>query len=148
METQVWDNFVDVKCCGGICQFRRILPTKYFVSPNPPPLRISGGVMLSYMPTVNMIGQMRQFYEGTGGPKWYNQRGWTVGCPCEWLGVTCNPQKYIISIDLPNNGLTGPLPSILADMWTLEALAFPGNALTELPGVIGELPLTSLVRTE
>ena len=135
-----------MKCCGGICQFKRIVTAKYFTVPNPPPLRISGSVILKYTPTVNMIPDMREFYDSTNGPNWSVQGGWPIGCPCEWRGVTCNPAQYITGIDLPNTGLSGTPSDSIANIWSLTSLSLPGNSLTGLPTVIGDLPITSLVR--
>ena len=88
----------------------------------------------------NVSGSMRQgdclalvqFYYDTGGPSWINQTGWlTDAPPCSWFGVSCttwDPYGYVWQIEMPNNGLAGPLTSV-ANMSMLHYLKLAGNSI-------------------
>ena len=75
-------------------------------------------------------------YNGTSGPQWLNSTGWATSLPyCAWYGVTCSAAGSVTSLQLVNNGLSGPLPSSLASLLALSLLDLSLN-----PAVIGSLP--------
>ncbi|ETR72481.1 MAG: hypothetical protein OMM_01685 [Candidatus Magnetoglobus multicellularis str. Araruama] len=76
-------------------------------------------------------------FEQTNGYQWTIKTGWgeSWGTECNWYGITCvNNHTNIGEIILPENALSGPLPSTLANLTHLTTLDFHGNIL------IGELP--------
>jgi pimeloyl-ACP methyl ester carboxylesterase len=84
-------------------------------------------------------------YNSTNGDVWINNTGWKdeVGTECTWYGVFCNAmESHVLSIDLSNNNLVGPLPS-LDGLATLEYLGLFNNNLTgSIPSLSG---LTNIV---
>lgn len=78
-------------------------------------------------------------YNATVGPNWVDNTGWTgaAGTECSWYGVTCNVGEFnVIWIELPFNGLSGPLPS-LTDLPELRVFDVGSNAVE---GPIPALP--------
>ncbi|EXB24690.1 putative LRR receptor-like serine/threonine-protein kinase [Morus notabilis] len=72
-----------------------------------------------------------------------------AGDPCgpknfSWEGVKCshNSSLRIISLDLSNNNLTGPIPEFLEDLKSLKLLSLKGNQLS------GVVPNALLERSE
>lgn len=104
---------------------------------------------------------LQQLYEATGGARWARRRGWRVyapagdpcGSPSGWFeGVGCaNPcdpgpdgvdcrRARLTRIELPNNGLSGTLPSSLGALRQLTWLDLSGNSLSgTLPTELGRL---------
>ena len=80
-------------------------------------------------------------YNATDGPKWANHDKWLSGCsPCGWAGVTCNPNGRVISLYLPNNQLSGTLPTSLSALTRLKLLNLGKNQLTgAIPSSLGKL---------
>ncbi|GAB2283046.1 hypothetical protein Dimus_017577 [Dionaea muscipula] len=58
--------------------------------------------------------------------------------PCNWTGVTCNSNHSLISIDISSMGLSGPFPSGLCRVRTLQNLTVSDNSFN------GTLSLHSL----
>ncbi len=82
-------------------------------------------------------------YLSTGGPAtWTNRDGWLSNNPInEWHGVGVNRAGRVIRLTLPNNGLTGRIPSGVDRLLgstgvslALEKVDFSGNQLS------GEIP--------
>ena len=72
-------------------------------------------------------------FNSTGGPTWINRNRWLVDqFPCQWQGVTC-ANGHVTAIYLPNNNLSGTIPSALA---TLPQLVHLNLALNQLSGAI------------
>eukprot|EP00897_Mesotaenium_endlicherianum_P008409 jgi/Mesen1/7597/ME000395S06755 len=49
---------------------------------------------------------------------------------CSWYGVTCNPLKRVVSLDLSNSGLGGPVAPELRQLSQLRTLNFSSNAFS------------------
>ena len=63
--------------------------------------------------------------------------GWTTTwdtnkCPClhQWHGVVCDAQGHIVSLDLSQNGLVGPIPAAFQALTWLNSIKLYANALT------------------
>ncbi|MBJ55693.1 MAG: hypothetical protein CMQ46_10580, partial [Gammaproteobacteria bacterium] len=71
-------------------------------------------------------------YNATGGANWTNSTNWlsTEVAPCDWFGVHCNQQGALIGLELPNNNLSGELPSELWDTASLQFLTLRQNNLS------------------
>ncbi|MEM7530933.1 MAG: leucine-rich repeat domain-containing protein, partial [Chloroflexota bacterium] len=90
-------------------------------------------------------------YHSTDGPNWLIQTNWLVAgiSPCDWFGVICHTNGYVVTLDLDNenqgNRLAGPLPAEIGNLESLEQLSLSGNQLTSIPAEIGALSeLTNL----
>ena len=80
-------------------------------------------------------------YDGTGGPGWTNRRNWTTSAPLDqWYGVTTNADGRVVSVELGDNGLAGPIPASLGHLASLKSLWLSGNDLTgPIPAELGSL---------
>ena len=72
-----------------------------------------------------------EFYEGTGGESWTNDDGWDSDSQTgDWYGVTVSARDSLVRrLDLPDNGLDGQLPPVVANLRELEALDLADNSL-------------------
>jgi hypothetical protein len=79
-------------------------------------------------------------YTATAGPQWSNQTNWLQSnTPCSWYGVLCN-NGHVIVLNLPNNGLNGPLLPSLANLSQLVVVNLANNHLTGgIPLQLGNL---------
>ena len=74
-------------------------------------------------------------YQNTDGANWSSQRGWNVdNKPCKWEGIVCTEgtQKYVKTISLTDNNLSGTLPKELDSLSKLESLDLSWNQLSGL----------------
>ncbi|EEH53662.1 uncharacterized protein MICPUCDRAFT_35551 [Micromonas pusilla CCMP1545] len=76
---------------------------------------------------------LTDLYRTTEGSRWYRQRGWlSRETHCAWEGVTCLRRSDpfgVLSLELRDNGLAGPLPQTLARLHKLRNLDLRDNAL-------------------
>jgi len=82
-------------------------------------------------------------FTATDGWNWDARAGWLDGTKaCQWQGVSC-AGGHVTALRLPDNGLTGPLPSAVGALSGLQALDLSGNvALTgPLPAALTALSL-------
>ncbi|MCY3554793.1 MAG: Ig-like domain-containing protein [Gemmatimonadetes bacterium] len=84
-------------------------------------------------------------YNATDGPNWTNNTNWLSEEPLgTWHGIGVDENGRVIGIELPDNQLSGPIPSELGRLADLTTLSLHSNELT------GEIPpeLARLVRLE
>ena len=70
-------------------------------------------------------------YDSLGGAA--RTTSWdTNKCPClhQWYGVVCDAQGHIVSLDLSQNGLVGPIPAAFQDLTWLNSIKLYANKLT------------------
>lgn len=78
-------------------------------------------------------------YTSGNGVNWPNQAGWlTTTTPCQWAGVLCDA-GHLVELRLPNNNLTGAVPTNFGYLPWLRVLDLNDNDLTSLPAKIGDL---------
>ncbi len=79
-------------------------------------------------------------YDSTNGPGWINHTNWLTAAPlATWYGVDVYGDR-ILSLQLQQNRLTGPLPSSLGNLTAAVALTFNYNDLTgNIPSSFGNL---------
>jgi len=77
------------------------------------------------------LQSLQSIYNETGGEYWLNNTGWTTKRDqCNWFGITCDEEDYVIEINLPNNNVTGEFPSnSLASFYKLQRLLLNNNEL-------------------
>ena len=80
-------------------------------------------------------------YHFAGGPNWTNNANWLSDQPVgRWHGVTTNPNGRVVGLSLPDNQLTGAIPSELGDLTNLTRLELYGNQLSGgIPAELGNL---------
>ena len=63
-------------------------------------------------------------YDATGGPDWIDNTNWKTSAPLgEWFGVTTDTAGRVTWLELPGNGLAGPIPAALGELallWNLD----------------------------
>jgi Leucine-rich repeat (LRR) protein len=93
---------------------------------------------------------LRALYNATDGPHWTNNSNWLTGNLSTWYGVTLNSTTQRVNrISLPNNGLTGKLPSVVGTLTGLRWLYLNGNSLMDtLPKSLGNLALLITLNIE
>ena len=84
---------------------------------------------------------LESLYDATGGASWTNRASWKTRAPLgEWYGVTTDAADRVTGLDLPDNGLTGPVPATLGRLENLERLNLDSNALVgAIPSELGNL---------
>ncbi len=80
------------------------------------------------------------FFETTGGSDWASNANWLTNAPVSsWFGITVE-DSLVTALDLPDNGLSGPLPPAVGDFPDLKRLDLAGNALANrIPSDLGNL---------
>ena len=80
-------------------------------------------------------------YNATGGPNWTNNANWVSGQPVgRWRGVTTDSSGQVVGLSLPENGLTGEIPSELGSLANLTWLSLNENQLRgNIPSELGGL---------
>ena len=91
-------------------------------------------------------------YNSTAGDGWTDNDGWKtpplaadgfaqIGSEGGWKGVALNIDgNTVIDIFLPNNNLTGTIPSVLKDLPNLLSLFLSDNSITDaIPAALGQL---------
>ena len=79
-------------------------------------------------------------YNATDGPNWTNSTNWLSDKPLgDWHGVSASNDR-VTELDLPENQLTGSIPSELGNLTNLESLSLGYNQLTgSIPPQLGQL---------
>ena len=84
---------------------------------------------------------LEALYDATGGPGWTDDTNWKTSAPLgEWHGVNVDADGRVTSLGLYDNGLTGPMPSALANLARLRGLYLGRNELSgPVPAWLGNL---------
>jgi Leucine-rich repeat (LRR) protein len=84
---------------------------------------------------------LARFYATTSGSSWFEKLNWLTDAPVSsWAGVRVS-QGRIIGLQLANNGLSGTLPTFLAQLTDLEEVDLSFNELDgEIPASLAQLP--------
>ena len=79
-------------------------------------------------------------YNALGGASWDANHNWLTDAPIgTWHGVTADAQGRVTALELPRNGLVGPLPPELAYLTSLRILDLANNRLSaELPAYLAD----------
>ena len=83
-----------------------------------------------------------ELYNATDGPNWTNATNWASAAPLnEWHGVEdTDPGGRVTRLNLEDNNLRGPLPTVLGRLTNLESLSLGTNQLTgEISSELGQL---------
>ena len=68
---------------------------------------------------------LESLYDATGGPDWIDNTNWKMAVPLgEWFGVTTDTAGRVTRLQLPGNGLAGPIPAALGELALLRNLDF------------------------
>ena len=84
---------------------------------------------------------LEALYDATDGANWTNSANWKTAEPLDlWHGVTTDAAGRVTALELPENGLAGPLPPALGTLADLERLDLTANALNgPIPDELGNL---------
>jgi len=86
---------------------------------------------------------LSDFYFATKGQEWTNSEHWLsqYTTHCSWHGVTCDTTNTsVLNLTLHNNGLSGRMSAILANLTSLEYLDLSDNYIKgSIPTEIGSL---------
>ena len=94
---------------------------------------------------------LETLYDATGGPDWIDDTSWKTSAPLgEWFGVTTDTAGRVTRLDLPGNGLAGPIPAALGELALLrnvnlgfrydsEAQLFENTLTGPIPAELGRL---------
>jgi len=90
---------------------------------------------------------LSELYAGTGGDSWSDNSGWDSDAPVDdWYGVTVG-DSLVLRLDLPDNGLDGPLPPVIANLRALETFDLSDNLLQAgFPGAIVTMDALDTIR--
>lgn len=81
------------------------------------------------------------FYNAMDGANWINNENWLSEKPAAtWQGVVMSGEARVTGLGLPNNGLSGPIPEVIASMDQIEAVDLSGNRLTGDASALMGLP--------
>jgi uncharacterized delta-60 repeat protein len=110
------------------------------------------GLTLNSRPKALRVSSLRRdsialtaLYLATSGNTWTNRTNWTT-TPLgtgNWFGVTITSNR-VTGLSLPNNNLTGPVPTVLADISNITTLNLAGNKISRLPDLRPLAALTNL----
>ena len=68
---------------------------------------------------------LEALYDATGGPDWIDNTNWKTAAPLgEWFGVTTDTAGRVTRLELPGNGLAGPIPAAVGELALLRNLDF------------------------
>lgn len=72
-----------------------------------------------------------EFYNATNGEEWRNKTNWlTNSSICSWFGIRCSVvEDRVNCLLLPNNRLSGVLPSSLSNLTLLAVIDLSSNSL-------------------
>ena len=95
---------------------------------------------------------LEALYDATGGPDWIDNTNWKTSAPLgEWFGVTADTAGRVTRLELPGNGLAGPIPAELGELallwildfgrrWDSEAQqSFENTLMGPIPAELGNL---------
>jgi len=83
-------------------------------------------------------------YDATNtSQNWVDSTGWLTDDLANWFGVSLSNGR-VTSLNLPQNGLQGAVPTDLSTMSEMNSVDFSGNELTEIPQLSTISTLTSL----
>ncbi|MBT7095523.1 MAG: hypothetical protein HN936_19925, partial [Bacteroidetes bacterium] len=72
---------------------------------------------------------LTDLYNQCNGAGWVNNENWLDGDPSTWYGVSLNGEGRVAGLRLPQNNLTGELPSSFSNLTALQDLLLPNNFL-------------------
>lgn len=84
---------------------------------------------------------LTRFYDATRGPGWVRSGAWLGNGPLsDWYGVGTDSLGRVITLNLPNNNLTGEIPREIGELSRLRWLNLDNNWLIgPVPSSIGRL---------
>ncbi len=86
-------------------------------------------------------GALQAIYDEMGGASWTDNTGWNNRSnPCTSFGVECKDGR-VVALDLPDNGLTGSVPTEIVDLTELVRLHLADNA------IVGSVPVQLITMT-
>ena len=93
---------------------------------------------------------LEAIYKGTNGKNWKNNAGWMDDeiDHCQWYGISCNDDGFVISIDLRDNNLSGHFPVYSRNEVDVKFGTIDGNFLLENNWIWTKYGLANLYNLE
>uniref|UniRef100_A0A7S1CLY0 Leucine-rich repeat-containing N-terminal plant-type domain-containing protein n=1 Tax=Bicosoecida sp. CB-2014 TaxID=1486930 RepID=A0A7S1CLY0_9STRA len=103
----------------------------------------SGAAAQPTPPLPQFTEALKALYMNTHGDHWTNNDGWLKSDDyCTWHGINCPIHNHTIITDimLSNNNLTGTIPAIFPEIFTLKTLDLSHNSIEgQLPANFAEI---------
>ena len=114
-----------------------------YPSPTPPP----PDEMVTQTSVADLVALI-SLYKDTDGPNWNNNTNWLSETPVgEWYGVSTDSNGRVVVLILSGNGLSGTIPSELANLASLQTLQLDSNQLSGgIPSELGNLASLETLR--
>ncbi len=93
---------------------------------------------------------LEALYHATNGSNWNRDENWLSDAPlADWFGVDTDESGRVVSLKLSGNGLSGRIPSELAQLSSLTRLGLHYNELTgQIPTQLGSLENLEVLNLE
>ncbi|HEY3430377.1 MAG TPA: leucine-rich repeat domain-containing protein, partial [Cyclobacteriaceae bacterium] len=94
----------------------------------------------------NMLGDSTELvalYNATAGANWTNKTNWRATPVANWFGVTEKGGR-VTRVIMPNNNITGSVPSTIVNMNALKVMNVASNIITDIPDFTALPALTTL----
>ena len=92
---------------------------------------------------------LKELFYTTGGNSWANKIGWmNTANYCNWNGVFCNEDGFIVKLELHQNGLSGTPPQSIFKLKKLNSLDLRSNQINFVFDGISESTLESLLLSD
>ena len=130
---------IDAPAAAGITSGCETEPLSY--CPNKPVTRAQMATFLHRAIPRSERAILAVLYHATSGPKWHARTKWLSNTPIsEWYGISVDRNGHVRSLDLRQNGMSGPIPAVLGDLAELDDLFLDRNELVgPIPPELGRL---------
>eukprot|EP00766_Chilomastix_caulleryi_P003467 gnl/Chilomastix_caulleri/4551.p1 GENE.gnl/Chilomastix_caulleri/4551~~gnl/Chilomastix_caulleri/4551.p1 ORF type:complete len:146 (-),score=38.39 gnl/Chilomastix_caulleri/4551:4-441(-) len=98
-------------------------------------------------PSVEVV--LTNIYDDMGGVNWNTNNWFSTPDYCNWTGIDCNQNNDVIYLDLSGLGLTGPISVYFECFKYLKSLYLNNNRLTgSIPTALCELTNLSYIQIQ
>ncbi len=130
-------QLVEVEYLGGLTEADSALSLFGTGAEVQPDKSIAAGVAVNQGDSLALVA----LYNATGGDFWTDNTGWLSAPVCgTWFGAFCDGDGRVVSLILPQNGLSGLIPPEIGSLDQLLELHLGSNGLSgPIPETLGSL---------